>query len=67
MVAEVLSPDSALRDLNLKKAAYQRFGVPSYWVIDPDLERPSVWAFQLVDGHYRETASCRWGHDSLQG
>jgi Uma2 family endonuclease len=56
MVAEVLSPDSALRDLNLKQAAYERFGVPSYWVIDPDLGRPSVWAFQLVDGHYRETA-----------
>src|SRR5580698_2926723 len=36
LVAEVLSPDSVLRDLNLKKAAYERFGIPSYWVVDPD-------------------------------
>jgi hypothetical protein len=42
LVAEILSPDSAMRDLNLKKAAYERFGVASYWVIDPDLDRPSL-------------------------
>lgn len=35
LVADILSPDSALRDLNLKKGAYERFGVPSYWVVDP--------------------------------
>ena len=56
LVAEILSPDSALRDLNLKKAAYERFGIPSYWVIDPDLELPSIRAFQLVHGEYREEA-----------
>jgi Uma2 family endonuclease len=56
LVAEVLSPDSALRDLNLKKAAYERFGVPSYWVVDPDLDRPSLRAFELTDGAYTEVA-----------
>jgi Uma2 family endonuclease len=56
LVAEVLSPDSALRDLNLKKAAYERFGVPSYWVVDPDLDRPSLRAFELADGAYTEVA-----------
>src|SRR6266480_3241729 len=56
LVAEILSPDSALRDLNLKKAAYERFGIPSYWVIDPDLDQPSLRAFDLVDGGYREEA-----------
>lgn len=56
LVAEILSPDSALRDLNLKKAAYERFGIPSYWVIDPDLGEPSLRAFELVDGGYREAA-----------
>jgi Uma2 family endonuclease len=56
LVAEVLSPDSALRDLNLKKAAYERFGVPSYWVVDPDLDRPSLRAFELADGAYVEVA-----------
>ncbi len=56
LVAEILSPDSALRDLNLKKAAYERFGIPSYWVIDPDLEQPGLRAFELVSGVYREAA-----------
>jgi Uma2 family endonuclease len=56
LVAEILSPDSALCDLNLKKAAYERFGIPSYWVIDPDLDEPSLRAFELADGAYREAA-----------
>jgi Uma2 family endonuclease len=56
LVAEILSPDSVLRDLNLKKAVYERFGVPSYWVIDPDLEQPGLHAFELVSGEYREAA-----------
>jgi Uma2 family endonuclease len=56
LAVEILSPDSALRDLNLKKAAYERFGVPSYWVIDPDLDRPALRAFELGDGGYAELA-----------
>ena len=56
LVVEILSPDSALRDLNLKKAAYERFGIPAYWVVDPDLAKPSLRAFQLVNGAYREEA-----------
>jgi Uma2 family endonuclease len=56
LVAEILSPDSVLRDLSLKKAAYERFGVPSYWVVDPDLARPSLRAFELADGTYAEIA-----------
>ena len=55
-MAEILSPDSVLRDLNLKRAVYERFGIPSYWVIDPDLDQPSLRAFELVDGAYREAA-----------
>jgi len=56
LVAEILSPDSALRDLNLKQAAYERFGIPSYWVVDPDLDQPSLLAFELMNGEYREAA-----------
>jgi Uma2 family endonuclease len=57
LVAEVLSPYSVLRDLNLKKAAYERFGIPSYWVVDPDLDRPGLLAFELGDdGTYAEAA-----------
>jgi Uma2 family endonuclease len=56
LVAEILSPDSALRDLNLKLAAYERYGVPCYWVVDPDLDRPALRVFELSSGVYREVA-----------
>jgi Uma2 family endonuclease len=56
LVAEILSPDSALRDMNLKLAAYERYGVPCYWVVDPDLDRPALRVFELSGGAYREVA-----------
>ena len=56
LVVEVLSPHSVLRDLNLKKAAYERFGIPSYWAVDPDLDRPSLRAYELDGGSYAEVA-----------
>jgi Uma2 family endonuclease len=35
LAVEVLSASSKLVDKNLKKAAYERMGVPSYWLVDP--------------------------------
>ena len=61
LVAEVLSPDSVLRDLNLKKAAYERPGIPSYWVVDPDLDQPSLRAYELDGGSYAEVAHVTGG------
>jgi Uma2 family endonuclease len=51
LAVEVLSPSSALSDLNLKKAAYQRMGVPSYWVIDPS--HPKLTVFELDESGFR--------------
>ena len=56
LVAEVRSPRTALIDLNRKKAAYERFGVGSYWIFVPDLDKPELIAFELHEGHYREVA-----------
>jgi Uma2 family endonuclease len=52
LVAEIRSPSTALIDLNRKKAAYQRFGVQSYWIVNPDPQEPSITAFELRDGRY---------------
>lgn len=55
LAVEVLSPSTALHDRNTKKAAYERMGVASYWVISPD--GPSVTVFELdEEGRYVETA-----------
>ena len=55
LAVEVLSPSTAIYDLNTKKAVYERLGVPNYWVIDPIALHLTV--FKLEDGRYAETAS----------
>ena len=56
LAVDVRSPSTALIDLNLKKAAYERFGVPSYWVVIPGHSKPELIAFELRDGRYAEAA-----------
>jgi Uma2 family endonuclease len=52
LVIEIRSPSTALIDLNRKKAAYERFGVPSYWIVNPDSPEPELTVFELRDGRY---------------
>jgi len=52
LVVEVRSPSTALIDLSRKKAVYEKFGVPSYWIVDPDIEHPGLTVFELRDGRY---------------
>ena len=39
LVVEVLSDSTGQLDLVLKKATYQRAGVPEYWIVDPQQEQ----------------------------
>ncbi|WGX96466.1 Uma2 family endonuclease [Nocardioides sp. L-11A] len=54
LVVEVLSPSTALYDLNTKFKRYERAGVASYWAIDPVKLRLIAW--ELRDGAYVEVA-----------
>jgi Uma2 family endonuclease len=56
LVVEIRSPSTALFDLNAKKAAYQEFGVESYWIVAPDLAKPELIAFQRQAGRYEQVA-----------
>jgi len=36
LVVEILSPSSRLKDLEIKRKIYARFGVQEYWIVDPE-------------------------------
>jgi len=52
LVVEIRSPSTALVDLNRKKIAYERFGVPSYWIVNPEPPQPELTIFELQNGSY---------------
>jgi Uma2 family endonuclease len=45
LVVEILSPTSGSIDLVKKPARYGDFGIPEYWVLDPDERCAWVWRF----------------------
>ena len=51
IVVEVLSPSTRNRDLGVKPALYERFGVLEYWVFDPQARTVALRV--LEDGRYR--------------
>ena len=57
LAVEVISPSSGLRDRSLKKAVYERMRVPSYWLVDPNRDRPALTAYELAGGAYKEGAA----------
>jgi Uma2 family endonuclease len=65
LVVEIRSPSTALIDLNRKKAAYQKFGVQSYWIMDPNPQDPSVSALELRSGAYASLAEVK-GRETLR-
>ena len=57
LVVEVISPTSVLRDTETKRALYARAGVPAYWIVVPDADKPTISLAELVldepGGQYR--------------
>jgi Uma2 family endonuclease len=52
LIVEVLSPSNRRIDLVRKRVLYADFGVPEYWIVDPNRQTISV---NLLDGaHYDE-------------
>jgi Uma2 family endonuclease len=51
LAMEVISEGSWQRDRIQKKALYEQFGLPEYWIVDPDSE--TIEVFALVKGVYQ--------------
>ena len=56
LAVEVASPRTRLYDRNRKKEVYQGFGIPAYWIAEPDRDRPELTVFELRSGAYEQTA-----------
>lgn len=63
LAVEVASPSTEIYDRNRKKTVYAAFGIRSYWIVTPDLDRPTITAYDLRDGRYELIAEV--GGDDL--
>ncbi len=52
IVIEVLSRSSATHDTIEKRALYERYGIPEYWIVD--IENQRVFILTLGDGRYAD-------------
>jgi Uma2 family endonuclease len=50
LVVEILSPSTHQTDRVTKAQLYARYGVPQYWLIDP--EERTLEAYELTTDHY---------------
>ena len=55
LLVEILSPSNAKYDLETKRQAYQRCGVPEYWIVSPDEHQ--VLQLVMREGTYGETVA----------
>jgi Uma2 family endonuclease len=51
LVVEVISEGTWQRDRIQKKALYEQFGLPEYWIVDPDSR--TIEIFTLANGGYQ--------------
>ena len=51
LVVEVGSPGTRRTDERVKQRLYERFAVPEYWIVDPDLD--AIKVFRLVEMRYQ--------------
>jgi Uma2 family endonuclease len=56
LAVEIASPSTAIYDRNRKKDVYAGFGIASYWIVTPSLDKPTVTAFELRRGRYNQVA-----------
>jgi Uma2 family endonuclease len=56
LAVEVASPRTRLYDRNRKKDVYEQFGIPAYWIVEPDRDKPELIVFELHGERYQQVA-----------
>ncbi|MCG6551253.1 MAG: Uma2 family endonuclease [Candidatus Magnetominusculus sp. LBB02] len=51
LVVEIISPSSHYRDVHVKKALYERFGIAEFWIVNPYMKAIEVLALNK-EGRY---------------
>ena len=59
LAVEIASPSTSRYDQTRKKQVYAEFGIPDYWIITPDADKPDITAYQLNGKHYERVAYAR--------
>jgi Uma2 family endonuclease len=54
LVVEILSPTTTLNDRSTKRQLYARYGVPYYWIVDP--EARSIETNTVAENRYQLAA-----------
>jgi Uma2 family endonuclease len=52
LVVEILSEGNRKLDETIKRQRYEHYGIPEYWIVDPELEQVKI--YRLTDGRYGE-------------
>ncbi|MFL6143463.1 MAG: Uma2 family endonuclease [Labedaea sp.] len=52
LAVEVASRSTRKRDRTKKFREYEEFGIESYWIVEPEFDRPSLTAYELRSGCY---------------
>lgn len=60
LAIEVLSPTTAAADRGVKLQLSAKYGVPHYWIVDPDARL--VETYRLAGPTYEPGAAPRWVH-----
>lgn len=55
LVAEVISPSSIKHDRETKFELYQRYAVPEYWIVTPNID--TIEQYWLIEGKYKLQAT----------
>jgi Uma2 family endonuclease len=51
LLVEILSPSNREHDQLLKRTAYAKYGVPDYWIVDPEAETVELLRLEQLGGY----------------